>query len=93
MEIIGNIRKIEYLPSFNLFWLSWSEGLEAHCLAASTILAVASASSLAAVRRRLCYQSRKGKKKVNLKNFARNNGAFFWWFGVFFHDRFHRKNE
>ena len=72
---------------FKVCWLSGSEGLEAHCLAASTILAVASASSLAAVRRRLCYQSRKGKKKVNLENFARNNGAFFvvWWS---FHYRF-----
>jgi len=35
-------------------WLSRSVGLLAHIFAASTILAVASASSLAAERRRLC---------------------------------------
>ena len=39
---------------FKASWLSGSWGLEAQDLAASTILAVASASSLAAVSRRFC---------------------------------------
>ena len=66
---------------FRASWLSRSEGFEAQDFAASTILAVASANSLAAVRRRLCYDivEKRERKFVNTK-ISREIKALFLFF-------------
>ena len=74
--LLGRIfQSLKFLEKY----LPW--GCEAHCFAASTILAVASANSLAAVRRRLCYDivEKRERKFVNTK-ISREIRALFLFF-------------